>query len=309
MPQSHIPQTLQNFLNLSNTKPAVFVPEEVRDLAEKTAEAFALPKLFVPLISNLVLQLADRVIPTRIYHPAPQKRLPLIIYFHGGGHLSGSIDTHDALCRRIAVSSQTIVLSVGYRLAPEFPYPAGLQDCIAVFEGKAELLKAFQVNSEQVFLAGDSAGGNLALSVCHQMKKQGDTSIKGLVLIYPSIDFSMNYDSYQRNGEGFLLTREKIKWYFDNYFRNGGDRIHASPMYFEHLELLPPCYIAAAEYDPLFDEALAFAKKIENLGGSVILEEFKGMIHVFAQLEIFVPDQVFRLIQSIEHFIKSQSIN
>lgn len=308
MSHGNIPQSLQNFLDLTNTKPTVFVPEEIRDLAEKTAEAFALPKVFVPLISNPVLQRADHEIPTRIYHPAPQKKLPLIIYFHGGGHLSGSIETHDALCRRIAVTSQSVVVSVGYRLAPEFPYPAGLLDCIAVFEQRVELFKEFQVNTEHVFLAGDSAGGNLALSVCHQMKEHGDHTIKGLVLIYPSVDFSMNYESYQRNGEGFLLTKEKIKWYFDHYFRSGGDRSQASPMYFKHLDLLPPCYIAAAEYDPLFDEAIAFAKKIRTLGVSVELEEFKGMIHVFAQLEIFVPDQVFRLIESIEHFIKSHSI-
>ncbi|WP_131780198.1 alpha/beta hydrolase [Legionella bozemanae] len=308
MSHGQIPQSLQNFLDLTNTRPAIFIPEEVRDLAEKTAEAFALPKLFVPLISNPVLQLADHDIATRIYHPDPQKKLPLIIYFHGGGHLSGSIDTHDALCRRIAVSSNAVVLSVGYRLAPEFPYPAGLLDCMAVFEQKVELLKDFQVNINHVFLAGDSAGGNLALSVCHQMKELGDHTIKGLVLIYPSVDFSMNYESYQRNGEGFLLTREKVKWYFDNYFKNGGDRIQASPMYFKHLELLPPCYIAAAEYDPLFDEAIAFAKKIETLGVSVKLEEFKGMIHVFAQLEIFVPEQVSRLIGSIEHFIKAHDV-
>lgn len=308
MSHGQIPQSLQNFLDLTNTRPAVFIPEEVRDLAEKTTEAFALPKLFVPLISDPVLQLADHDIATRIYHPDPQKKLPLIIYFHGGGHLSGSIDTHDALCRRIAVSSNAVVLSVGYRLAPEFPYPAGLLDCMAVFEQKVELLKDFRVNINHVFLAGDSAGGNLALSVCHQMKELGDHTIKGLVLIYPSVDFSMNYESYQRNGEGFLLTREKVKWYFDNYFKNGGDRIQASPMYFKHLELLPPCYIAAAEYDPLFDEAIAFAKKIKTLGVSVKLEEFKGMIHVFAQLEIFVPDQVTRLIGSIEHFIKAHDV-
>ncbi|HHT0592222.1 TPA: alpha/beta hydrolase [Legionella anisa] len=308
MSHGHIPQSLQNFLDLTNTRPAVFIPEEVRDLSEKTAEAFALPKLFVPLISNPVLRLADHEIATRIYHPAPQKKLPLLIYFHGGGHLSGSLETHDALCRRIAVASNSVVLSVGYRLAPEFPYPAGLLDCMAVFEQRVELLNEFQVNMDHVFLAGDSAGGNLALSVCHQMKECGDLAIKGLVLIYPSVDFSMNYESYQRNGEGFLLTREKVKWYFDNYFKNGGNRTQASPMYFKHLELLPPCYIAAAEYDPLFDEAIAFAKKIKTLGVSVELEEFKGMIHVFAQLEIFVPDQVARLVESIEYFLKSHSV-
>ncbi|MCW8385188.1 alpha/beta hydrolase [Fluoribacter dumoffii] len=308
MSRDDIPQSLQNFLDMTNTRPAIpLIPEEVRDLAEKTAEAFALPKVFLPLTSNLKLHLPDREIPVRIYHPAPQKKLPLMIYFHGGGHLSGSIDTHDALCRRIAATGQSAVLSVGYRLAPEFPYPAGLQDCIAVFQHKNEILKEFQVNTEHVFLAGDSAGGNLALSVCHQIKEHGDETIKGLVLIYPSVDFSMNYDSYQRNGTGFLLTRDKVQWYFDNYFIQGGDRFLASPMYFHHLELLPPCYIAVAEYDPLCDEALAFAKKIKDKGVSVTLEEFKGMIHVFAQLEIFVPDQVFQLMNSIEYFIKTHS--
>ncbi|KTD10659.1 alpha/beta hydrolase [Legionella gratiana] len=305
---NNIPRSLQNFLDLVNTKSPVYTPEEVRELAEKTAEAFALqPKTFVPLISNKEIKFIDHEIATRIYHPAPQKKLPLILYFHGGGHLSGSIETHDALCRRIAVASNSVVVSVGYRLAPEFPYPAGLLDCLAVFEQRVQLLEGFQVNTNHVFMVGDSAGGNLALSVCHQMKERGDNEIKGLALIYPSVDFSMNYDSYQHNGEGFLLTREKIKWYFDNYFRNGGDRIQASPIYFKHLELLPPCYIAAAEYDPLFDEAIAFAKKIDALGVAVQLEEFKGMIHVFAQLELFVPDQVFQLVKSIGHFIKSYS--
>ncbi|KTC83085.1 alpha/beta hydrolase [Legionella cincinnatiensis] len=308
MSHNDIPRSLQNFLDLVNTKSFVYTPEEVRDLAEKTAEAFVIqPKTFVPLISNQIVKLISHEIATRIYHPAPQKKLPLTLYFHGGGHLSGSIETHDALCRRIAVASNSVVISVGYRLAPEFPYPAGLLDCIAVFEQRVPLLKDFQVNTEHVFLVGDSAGGNLAISVGHQMKERGDNAIKGLALIYPSVDFSRSYDSYQRNGTGFLLTREKIKWYFDNYFRDEGDRIQASPIYFKHLELLPPCYIATAEYDPLLDEAIAFAQKIEALGVTVQLEEFKGMIHVFAQLELFVPDQVFQLVESIGYFIKSYS--
>ncbi|ARB91791.1 alpha/beta hydrolase [Legionella longbeachae] len=309
MSHNDIPRSLQNFLDLVNTKSFIYTPEEVRDLAEKTSEAFVVqPKTFVPLISDQEVKLVRHQIATRIYHPAPQKKLPLTFYFHGGGHLSGSIKTHDALCRRIAVASNSVVVSVGYRLAPEFPYPAGLLDCIAVFEQREPLLKDFQVNTEHVFLVGDSAGGNLAISVGHKMKERGDTAIKGLALIYPSVDFSMNYDSYQRNGTGFLLTREKIKWYFDNYFRNGDDRIQASPIYFKHLELLPPCYIAAAEYDPLFDEAITFAKKIEALGVVVQLEEFKGMIHIFAQLELFVPDQVAQLVASIGSFIKSLNL-
>lgn len=304
---SQLPLSLQNFLDLMNSQSLSYSHEEVRELAEKTAMAFALPKLFLPLINDRLLQVNDHLISTRIYHPDPQKKLPLIFYFHGGGHVSGSIETHDALCRRIAVASHAVVVSVGYRLAPEFPYPSGLLDCVSVFEQRALLLKEFQVDINHVFLAGDSAGGNLALSVGHQMKEQGDNTIKGLALIYPSVDFSMSYNSYLRNGMGFLLTKEKIKWYFDNYFLNGGDRVQASPIHFKHLELLPPCYIAVAEYDPLYDEAIAFAHKIEKLGVLVTLEEFKGMIHVFAQLEIFVPHQVFRVVESIGQFIKKQN--
>lgn len=306
MPHNSIPQSLQNFLDFANARPPVTSPEEVRKLAEMVAQAFALqPKTFVPLINDRVIDLIDHEIATRIYHPAPQKKLPLILYFHGGGHLSGSLETHDALCRRIAVASNSVLVSVDYRLAPEFPYPAGLLDCIAVFEQREMLLKDFQVKTEQVFLVGDSAGGNLALSVGHEMKEQGDTAIKGLALIYPSVDFSMEYDSYQRNGEGYLLTREKIKWYFDSYFKEGDDRIQASPINFKHIELLPPCYIAVAEYDPLLDEALSFATKIESVGGAVQVEKFQGMVHAFAQLELFVPDQVAKLVESIGHFIKS----
>lgn len=287
-----------------NSREPVYIPSEVRELSEKIADAFALPKLKLPLITDRLLQLDTHEIATRIYHPEPEKKLPLILYFHGGGHLSGSINTHDALCRRIAIASQSVVVSVGYRLAPEFPYPAGLLDCIAVFEHRVNLLNEFQVNTDHVFLAGDSAGGNLALSVAHHAKERNDTTIKGLVLIYPSVDFSMNYDSYQRNGKGFLLTQEKINWYFDSYFAPGEDRTQASPIYFKYLERLPPCYIAVAEYDPLFDEALAFAEKIQSIGVAVTLEEFKGMIHVFAQLEVFVPNQVMHLVDSVGRFIK-----
>ena len=259
----------------------------------------------MPLIIDRVFDSNKHAIAARIYHPDPQKKRPVIIYFHGGGHVCGSLETHDALCRRIAIASECVVILVGYRLAPEYTYPTGLIDCMTAFKQRTMLLNGLQADCDRVFFVGDSAGGNLALTVCYQLKEKQDTAIKGLALIYPSVDFSMAHDSFQRNGEGFLLTKEKIRWYFEQYFAKGEDRMEASPLYFKQLGLFPPLYIAVAEYDPLHDEGIAFAKKAESLGVRVLLEEFKGMIHVFAQLEKIVPDQVLQLVTSIGCFIKN----
>lgn len=290
-----IPEPIQLFLNEMNAGEATHTPESIREQAEKTAKIFALPKLELPLIEDRICYSDGCKIPTRIYHPNPEMRLPLVLHFHGGGHVCGSLDTHDAICRRIAVSSECVVLSVAYRLAPEFPYPAGIEDCKTVFEQSVNLLEKIDVDASQVFIVGDSAGGNLALTVAHAMKEKGDNRIKGLALIYPGVDFSMQYGSIERKGEGYLLTKKKIQWYFNHYFASGSDRNKASPINFQHLEKLPPIYMAVAEYDPLYDEGVAFTNKVEALGVPVELEEFEGMIHVFAQLEKLVPDQIIRL--------------
>ncbi|WP_244946893.1 alpha/beta hydrolase [Legionella israelensis] len=301
-----IPKPLQDFLDEVNKGKSSYTPVDVRMQSEKVAAIFALPKLELPFIINRFFHYSDHLIPVRIYHPKPEISLPVILHFHGGGHVAGSLETHDAICRRIAKSSECIVIAVDYRLAPEFPYPAGLEDCFAAFEERAKILKDIHADVNQVFLMGDSAGGNLALSVCHKAKKKGDQQIQGLALIYPSVDFAMQYDSIHRNGQGYLLTQEKIKWYFEHYFAKGGDRIKASPINFDHLELLPPIYIAVAEYDPLYDEGLAFAEKVKNLNVPITLENFKGMIHAFAQLEKLVPEQVMQLVDSTGSFIKRQ---
>ena len=174
-----MPEALQIFLEQINAMPIVeLTPAQLRAVSETLTQQLSLPKIEeVALVQDRQCE-----VPVRLYHPKPQQTLPLMIYFHGGGHVNGSLETHDALCRRLAVVSHCVVLSVGYRLAPEHPYPAGLEDCIAVFQKRVALLKDVAVNTQHVILAGDSAGGNLALSVCHAMKLQGDQATRSIVM-------------------------------------------------------------------------------------------------------------------------------
>ena len=291
---------------MSNFPEVAYTPTLVREASQKITDLYALPKVPVTLIQDLVLPRDTLPLPVRIYHPNPDKPCPIIFYYHGGGHVSCSLNTHDQVCRRLAVTSHCLVVSVDYRLAPEYPYPNGLIDCIAAFEQRHILLQNFKTMANQVFLAGDSAGANLALSVSHHMAQQKDTSIKGLALIYPSVDFhSMEYPSYETYANGWLLTRNKIEWYFKQYFESEKQRYEASPMYFKHLERIPPVYIAVAENDPLHDEGVVFAEKLRQLGVPVTLETCQGMIHGFLQLEAMVPTQVSELIISLSKFIRS----
>ena len=301
---SNIPKALQEFLSYVNAGKNMMTVADVRKAMDAMARMFSLPKLKLPVVEDSFVSAEEHEIPVRIYHPNPKETLPLIIYTHGGGHMCGGLDSHDASCRRIAKACHCALLAVDYRLTPDFPYPAGLEDCIAVFQSRAELLQDFKIDTNQVILAGDSAGANLAISVCHKMKWQGDASIHGLVLIYPSTDFNIRHDSIDRYGKGFMITKEKIAWYFDHYLPNIQDRTKASPLHFDHLNLLPATYIAVAEFDPLHDEGVEFAARLESLKVPVTLQEFPGMIHAFMQLERVVPNQVSQLMASIGTFVR-----
>lgn len=302
---SNMPKSLHEFLDYINAgKPAKTVAE-VRKALQAMGQKLSLPKQPLPFIEDRECPAGTHTIPVRIYHPAPEQALPLLIYYHGGGHMCGDLESHDASCRRIAKACHCVVMAVDYRLTPDFPYPAGLDDCISAFENRAQVLAGIWVATDKVILAGDSAGGNMAISVCHHAKQQQDKAIKALVLIYPGTDFTLQHESITRYGTGYMITKEKIDWYFDHYLPDPADRRKASPLYFEHLDWLPPTYVAVAEFDPLHDEGVAFAEKLEQLGVPVTLEVFHGMIHSFMLLEKVVPRQVDQLILAIGTFVRN----
>ena len=241
-------------------------------------------------------------IPIRLYHPNEKKVLPLIIYYHGGSHVFCSIDTHDALCRNVAITTKSVVLSVGYRLAPSYPYPIGLNDCKHVANNINSILDSLNIDLQNIFIAGDSAGANLTVSVAHSLKLQGNASVKGLVLISPSVDYTLEQPSIDLYKNGPDLTKEVIQDCCDKYFSGGDDRKSASPLYFNRLDVLPPIYMAIAERDPLYDEAVAFETKLKNLGNDINADIYKSATHLFYKRQDTVQTQ--HLLEKMKLFIR-----
>ncbi len=228
-------------------------------------------RVYLPVISTDVLEHSLRVRQSR----------PVVLFFHGGGWVIGSIDSHDALCRRLCNNSQCLVASVGYHLAPEHKFPTGLEDCYAATLWASQHACEFGGDPQALFVSGDSAGANLAAAVCLMSRDRGGPDIAGQVLAYPIIDHNYDTPSYQENGDGYFLTRPQMEWFWDNYLATPTDaqRPYASPLRADDLSRLPPAYIITAEFDPLRDEGLAYADRLEQSGVPVTREHCEGMIH------------------------------
>jgi acetyl esterase len=251
-------------MNALEGPPAHEVPvEQARAGHEQETNVLAGPGEEVGAIEDV--ELAG--VPVRIYTPL-EPRGGTVAYFHGGGWVVGSIDSFDTACRALANASGATLVSVGYRLAPEHPFPAGLEDCAAV----TRTLDA------PLAVAGDSAGGNLAIAVARRMR---DT-ITGTALIYPVTDAGLNTPSMRDFKERYGLTAAGLERYW-NLYLDGADgfQADASPLRAGDLEGLPPTYVLTAEFDVLRDEGEAFVKKLEAAGVDVTHRRFDGTIHGF----------------------------
>jgi len=224
-------------------------------------------------------------IPVRVYRPAKNETLPVLIFFHGGGFVIGNLDTHDRLCRALANASGCAVISVYYRLAPENKYPAAVDDAYAVTKYVAEHAAEFGIDSNRIAVGGDSAGGNLATVVCLLSRDRGGPRLKFQLMIYPLVDHFDNSPSMQEYAEGYFLTRAGMNWFMESYLpsREAGLEPSASPIYAKDLRELPPAMIVTAECDPLRDQGEAYARKLQDAGVPVELKRYDGMIHVFMQ--------------------------
>ena len=217
----------------------------------------------------------------RVYRPAAGETLPALMYFHGGGWTIGDLDTHDVLCRQLAVGARCVVFSVDYRLAPEHPFPAAVDDCFAATRYVAE--NAAKLKVQGIAVGGDSAGGNLAATVALLSRDAGGPALAFQLLIYPATDQRMGSASHERNGQGYLLTADSIRYFRRSYLPNerDWDDWRASPLLAKSHAKLPPALVITAGYDPLVDEGRAYADKLRAAGVEVVYREYADMVHGF----------------------------
>lgn len=221
-------------------------------------------------------------IPIRVYRPVDaDDSTPCLLFFHGGGWVIGTVDTHDVVCRALTEASHATVVSVEYRLAPEHPFPAAIDDCEAVTRWVAEHGKEIGVDGTRIAVCGDSAGGNLAAAV--SLSCVDGPTIACQALIYPAVDLSTDTRaSVTRNGVGFLLEKAGMRWFVDHYAPNADDRLDArcSPL-FGDIAGQPPTMILTAEYDPLIDDGVAYAQALAAVGVDVEYHCYDGLVHTF----------------------------
>jgi acetyl esterase len=235
----------------------------------------------------------DRQIPgpggeltVRVYRPSLDDQRPVVVYFHGGGWVLCDLDSHDAICRRIARDSGCVLVSVDYRLAPEHPFPAAVQDAVAAVEWVAAHRADLGATAGGLGVAGDSSGGNLAASVCLIARDNGQPRIDHQLLIYPPLAYDFTTASYRDNDTGFHLTRAGMQWFWNHYLATDADAVdpRAAPLRAIDLAGLPAASIFTAEYDPLRDDGEAYAARLRDAGVDVELHRYDGMFHGFIGL-------------------------
>ena len=228
-----------------------------------------------------------RGVRVRHYRPtgavSPDEDLPTLVYFHGGGWVVGSLDSHDSTCRWLCEAARVAVLSVDYRLAPEHPFPAAPDDCCAVVDA-AMAGEVKGVNKNRVAVGGDSAGGNLAAVVCLRRKREGQEQPRAQLLFVPVTDLSrLDTPSHKEFSKGYFLTQAQMQWYRDQYLTDDVQRLDpdVSPLLSEDVSGVAPAYVAVAGFDPLRDEGTAYAEKLREAGVPVSFRRHPGLIHPF----------------------------
>lgn len=235
----------------------------------------------VTAVANVrTVRILDRL-EVRIYRPSMDGRLPIVVYLHGGGWVSGSLDTQDDACRRFAVHGQCLVVSVDYRLAPEFPYPAALDDAYDAMVWAREHGASCGGDPRSLAIAGSSAGGTLAAAVALRARDTGAQGPDLQVLAYPPLDSAMASESYRHYSRGHGLTAEMMRWFWRQYAPDLDDHRlpWVSPCYAEALAGLPPAIIEVAERDPLRDEGRSFASRLLISGVDVDFRTRTGFVH------------------------------
>lgn len=285
-PDSRLHPQAAALLAEMGSRPGMPTVEMARAGHELLTAKFTVPGPEMARVEDLALGGAGGTPPVAVRHyvPASAPRRA-IVYMHGGGWVTGTLDTYDALCRELARAADAQVFSVGYRLAPEAPYPASLDDCETAVAGILADAAAFGIDADRVVLAGDSAGGHLALGVARRRQAAGAPPVAGLVLIYPVTDVGHDSASMEAFESGYYLTRDLMLWYWQQFIgedpRGRGDNPELAPLRANDLGGLPPSFVVTAGCDVLRDEGEAMVDRIREQGGRSELLRVPGMLHGF----------------------------
>lgn len=242
-------------------------------------------------VQDVDLVLVGRTLRARLFVPTNDEGKALVVYFHGGGFVVGDVETHDAFCRRLSTDSGMRFLSVEYRLAPENPFPAAIDDAIDAIRDVVGRVGEFYNPSARVIVMGDSAGATLATVACAVTKNES-LNIAAQVLIYPTLGPELVTDSVHKFGVGHLLDVDHLRYDYELYLDGWNDHTdpRVSPLMFSDLSGAPPTILVVAEFDPLRDEAVAYAGLLEHFGVPVELLEAEGMVHGFLRLGTNAPE-------------------
>jgi acetyl esterase len=277
----------------------------LRDLYDDGPDVASVEDRFIPT--------DDGSIPVRVLIPHGDVR-GVIVYYHGGGWVIGSLDEYDPLARQLADRTRCAVVNVDYRLAPEHRFPAAAHDAYAALLWTDDHVEDLVGRRVPLLVAGDSAGGNLAAVTALRARDDSDENDRAIaqqILVYPVTDTDMNTDSYLAEENQLLLTREAMAWFFDHYAPNPDDRDHPhlAPARAPHLRGLPPATVLTAEHDPLRDEGEAYARSLKTAGVPVEFERLHGQMHGFFPMVGVLPGQekaVDRIARSVDETLSRQ---
>jgi acetyl esterase len=266
------------------------VPRDAAEARRSAAVGALRPRVAVATVEEL----DAHGVPARCYDPRRDRRagppLPAVVWVHGGGFVTGSLDGVDDVCRAIADRAPAVVVSVEYRLAPEHPYPAGLDDVAQAVGFVCATAGELGVDPARVSVGGTSAGATLAAAVCLRARRLGAPSIASQVLVHPCIDDALETPSAREHAAGYGLTRAKMAWYWEQYLPRGlAADPEATPGRAQDLEGLPPALVSLAECDIMRDEGLEYAERLRRAGVAVQTHVWPGMLHGFLAHAAMTP--------------------
>lgn len=279
--------------------------EELRIAIAWRRSYAGLPEATAKVEDRTILSLTGEL-PLRIYTPQGQAPFPVLVFFHGGGWTTGDLDTMDTPLRALTNRAGCVVVSVDYRLAPEHKFPAAVEDAYTATRWVAENASVVQGDPTRIAVGGDSSGGNLAAAVALMARDRREPSLIYQLLVCPVTNHDFSTLSYQENGDGYLLTKNSMVWFWNQYLKDekDGHNPYASPLQAQDFSGLPPALVITAEYDPLRDEGEAYAAQLQLSGVSAVTKRYDGMIHGFFEMAALL-DTARLAIEEAAHALRS----